>query len=153
MEEKKQALRKIKSKMVARQPLQNRKAPLLHRILQRHLKMSLPQQPNPGMEEKNVLQEEVVEDLAEGPKMWMAQLLDLQAPLPGGTETAPLIEVVTPPTTTASAPKAAEPTVGEEGSSMAVVVVTEAHIQPALGLVVAAEAESVAGVAETTAHL
>lgn len=153
MEEKKQVLGKIKSKMVARRLLQNRKAHLLHRIVQRHLKMSLPQQPNPGMEEKNVLQEEVVEDQAEGPKMWTPLLLDLQGPLPGGTENAPLIEVVTPPTTTASAPKAAEPTVGEEGSSMAVVVVTEAHIQPALGLVVAAEAELVAGVAETTVHL
>lgn len=153
MEEKKQALGKIKSKMVARRPLRNRKAPLLHRIVQRHLKMSLPQQPNPEMEEKNVLQEEVVEDRAEGPKMWMPLLLDLQGPLTGGTETAPLIEMVTPPTTTASAPKAAEPTVGEEGSSMAAVVVTEAHIQPALGPVVVAEAGLVAGVAETTVHL
>lgn len=75
-----------------------------------------------------------------------------QGPPPGGTETDPLKEEATPPTTTESPPKAAE-LVEEEGeSSTGVAVVTGAPTRPVLDLLVAAGAEWVVGVVETTAH-
>lgn len=115
--------------------------------------MSQARQPNPGMEEKNDPQEEVGEGQVEGPKMEMPLRLDFQGLPPGGTGTAPLKEVATPPTTMESLPKVAEPVVEEEESSLDVAVVTVAPTQPPLGPAGAVEAEWAAGVAETTAHL
>lgn len=62
-------------------------------------------------------------------------------------------EEETPPTTTESPPKAAEPVEDEGESSTGVGVVTGAPTQPVPGPLVAVGAEWVAGAAEITAHL